>query len=292
MKDKLYLNNYIANKEPAYLTYTAIRSLDDAGSGVIRSNIHIIAALLKRSPVTIKRHLKSAYQKGWYHYLDIQPGGDFKCSYKSSQKLHRAYPKENTLTGKVPVREFYTNPKLAAVWSEACLRTKRHQRKLERLPNRKASDPMFGKRLVIYEGVQNCTGLILNRQTLTITHPYIIHAGASQQTIADGLGVTRRTVNRLLKRVAPTLNTVPYLKVSQWVPYESLDFEVIDELYYNSRYGRYTRSSNGMIWENKTCIYPTEPWQSKSIFTPRITPQQLRASILRAISERRSNPNP
>lgn len=43
---------------------------------------------------------------------------------------------------------------------------------------------------------------------------------------------------------------------------EDLPSGVLENLLEYNRYGRYTLGRNGMVWENSTCIYPMDTWNT------------------------------
>lgn len=266
MKESLYITTGLANLAPgAYQVYALLRLLDRAGSGVLRGvKIQTLAAYLLRSPTTIKRRLKKGEALGFYYFLTIV-NGVVSCSYKSHKRIMELHPEAREgLAGEVPTQYVLKDINLASTWLEAGLRTYRHYRKLRRLPKRKGTDPMFGKRVVTYEDLvvtKLCEGHRLNRNgTITIEYPSIIHAGASQQTISDNLGRHRITINRRLKKAVKLFDVQPHKRVYRFVPLESLPHLTIQYLLEYKRYGRYTLGRNGMVWENSTCVYPLDLW--------------------------------
>lgn len=261
MKENIYINTGIAERlGTVYRIYAALLSIDVHGSGRVTVSLAELAERAGRSIQTVKRNLKKGEALGFYYYLVIKDGY-VTCNYVSTEKLNHVIPNERSRQ-QVPTAFALNYLKHTAAWAEACAATRRHQKKLCHLPHRKANDEMFGKRVITYEDtLSSCDGVLVRRRGgLTITNPNLIHAGASQQTIANHLGRHRLTINKRLKQAKDLICAQPHRRVHRYVPISSLPVELQDQLYLNRRVGRYTLGKNYMVWENSTCMYPTDPW--------------------------------
>jgi hypothetical protein len=261
MKESIYINTGIAERlGTAYRIYAALLSIDVDGSGRVTVTLADLASLLNRSKQTIKRNLKKGQAFGLYHYLLIKDGYA-TCNYVSTKRLDDGSP-DPGLRGKAPTCFVLNHLKLTSVWLDACMRTRRHELKLRHLPRRRANDEMFGKRVITYEDtLRQCDGVLVRRGGgLVITNPNLVHAGASQQAIADSLGRHRVTINKRLKQAVESIAPQPHKRVHRYVPISSLPVELQDQLYLERRVGRYSLGRNHMAWENSTCIYPLDPW--------------------------------
>ena len=259
MKENVYINTGIADKNgPAYRVYTYVRSLDEAGSGRVRFSITAAAMYLGLARGSVLRNLKLAVQAGLL--FDFHNRGGFVTTcYISTLKLKIL---DTALRVLVPTALALNYLKQVATRAEACQRTRQHHNKLRRLPRRRRSDEMHGKQILTYEHLlaDNCRWAMRYRNGVCITHPQLVHTGASQQTVANALGRHRRTVNRRLKFCNEHLCAQPHLRVHRLHNLSDLPGEVQDGLMDNSRFGKYTLAPGGVVWENSTCIYPFEPF--------------------------------
>lgn len=259
MKDQIYINHNLADQHTSpYQVSMLIRALDEIGSGKLSISVTDLALLLNVTRKTVKRNLILAKKLGFFYYLEITKD-EVYVLYTSTLVLRRHY---GGLRSKIPTSIGLNHTKLAATRAEACRRTKRHDYKLRHLPRRKATDPMFNKSVINYHDLLRSNGrwARVYGRGLIINHPNIIHAGASQQTIADSLGRHRTTVNRRLRRCNEELCAQPHLRVHRMVRFADLPEEVQENLYMYRRWGRYTLGRNGIVWENSTCLYPFHPF--------------------------------
>ena len=262
MKDQIYINHNLADQNTSpYQVSMLIRSIDEIGSGKLDITVTHLALLLNVTRKTVRRNLYKALHLGFLQYLEIK-GDKVYVRYTSTVVLRKHH---GGLRSKVPTSIAIRHTKLAATRAEACSRTKRHDYKLRHLPRRKATDPMFNKSVINYNDLLSLHArwvrVCVNGGVL-INHPNIIHAGASQQTMADSLGRHRTTINRRLGRCNRELCNLPHLRVHRMVRLSDLSEEVQENLHMYRRWGRYTLGRRNIVWENGTCLYPFEPFGS------------------------------